>query len=676
MLRSRYATLAGTVALFALALGACTTDPTEVIVRVSTDAPPGRAMTVTATVHQASNPGGAGQIRSWTRAVDGGMHAPAGSTITFPATFAIVPAADQPRDEEVVLVLDAVLAPANLGDPPVQFRRIARFQFVPHRRTTLNIFLALGCGNAATDCTTVPASRCTVSVACEEQGRTCGDHATCVSAVTQPTTDDASTGDATAMSDVVPDLVCPATCPNAANARGQCIAGICTLRCDPNFEDCDGNAANGCEINLLTSTSNCGNCGRACPVGQFCATGTCIANCLTGQTACGGGCVTLTTDTQNCGTCGNICPTPANGISTCAMGMCGIRCNPGFADCNHMAADGCETNILTSVGNCGSCGTVCTGGGSSTPMCVAGSCGIACAPGRADCDHLSSNGCEVDTTTSTANCGACGHTCPNPANATGLCSSSVCGITCTPGFGNCDGNDANGCETNLNTDAAHCGACATACPTEANSTPGCTMGACDIRCNAGFGNCDGNPANGCETNLTNTLASCGSCGAVCMPAHATPVCAGGACSIAACAPMYFDLNANPADGCECLTDSWPTACGSAASVGMIAIGASTTVSGNVVPATDSDWFVVSFVAGGHPSLSVTGGFLLQVQAGCGMSESCMDGVADAVTTWEFYDTPAVPAHTTRTVTAPTMEYFRVYSTGPVTCTNYTVTVSN
>lgn len=41
---------------------------------------------------------------------------------------------------------------------------------------------------------------------------------------------------------------------------------------------------------------------------------------------------------------------------------------------------------------------------------------------------------------------------------------------------------------------------------------------------AGFGNCDGNAANGCETHL-NTPANCGGCGVVCtFPPNGAPVC--------------------------------------------------------------------------------------------------------------------------------------------------------
>jgi hypothetical protein len=41
------------------------------------------------------------------------------------------------------------------------------------------------------------------------------------------------------------------------------------------------------------------------------------------------------------------------------------------------------------------------------------------------------------------------------------CDGGAC--ACTGGFGNCDGDDANGCETALESDAANCGACGRSC---------------------------------------------------------------------------------------------------------------------------------------------------------------------------------------------------------------------
>jgi hypothetical protein len=123
------------------------------------------------------------------------------------------------------------------------------------------------------------------------------------------------------------------------------------------------------------------------------------------------------------------------------------------------------------------------------------------------------------------------------------------GRACNAGFGDCDGNPANGCETSLARSVAHCGRCGNACPS-INGTATCAMGACALACNAGFGNCDGNPANGCETNLATTASSCGMCGRACALPNATAGCASGQCTVASCAAGFGNCDNNAANGCE------------------------------------------------------------------------------------------------------------------------------
>ncbi|MFO0603598.1 MAG: hypothetical protein U0324_10515 [Polyangiales bacterium] len=324
-------------------------------------------------------------------------------------------------------------------------------------------------------------------------------------------------------------------CGNAcapANATPACAMSTCGYgACNAGFADCDANRANGCEVNTQTSSSNCGACGRACPSGQVCSAGACTLVCGTGLTNCAGVCVNTQTDPANCGRCANACATPANASRTCAAGACGFACSAGFADCNASAADGCEANTQTSTAHCGGCGRACTPA-NATASCAAGACGYtACNAGFADCDGDRANGCEVDVRTSVPNCGACGRAC-SPANATAACSAGACGYTaCNAGFADCDGNRANGCEVNLNADPSNCGRCGNACA-PANATAACSAGACGYTaCNAGFGDCDGVRANGCEVDTQSTVAHCGGCGRACSATNGTPACAGGNCSI-------------------------------------------------------------------------------------------------------------------------------------------------
>jgi len=95
------------------------------------------------------------------------------------------------------------------------------------------------------------------------------------------------------------------------------------------------------------------------------------------------------------------------------------------------------------------------------------------------------------------------------------------------GFQDCDGAAANGCEADLRSDLANCGACRSSCALP-NATGACAMGGCAVgACAAGFGDCDGSATNGCEVDLGASAAHCGACRAACA---AGEVCAGGRCA--------------------------------------------------------------------------------------------------------------------------------------------------
>ncbi|MFP2930583.1 hypothetical protein ACLESO_36375 [Pyxidicoccus sp. 3LG] len=72
---------------------------------------------------------------------------------------------------------------------------------------------------------------------------------------------------------------------------------------------------------------------------------------------------------------------------------------------------------------------------------------IRCPAGTADCDGNPGNGCEANLTTDEYNCGACGTTCQDRPYAEGVCVAATCGNSCQPGWYDCDGNAANGCES-------------------------------------------------------------------------------------------------------------------------------------------------------------------------------------------------------------------------------------
>jgi hypothetical protein len=131
-----------------------------------------------------------------------------------------------------------------------------------------------------------------------------------------------------------------------------------------------------------------------------------------------------------------------------------------------------------------------------------------CPSGTRDCDGRTGNGCETDITTP-LNCGGCGVVCANAHGRT-ACAGAVCAPACDADYGDCDGVRANGCETDLTSSAGHCGKCGSACAAT-NGASFCAGGACAVSCNPGFGDCNAELADGCETDLATTSSSAKLC---------------------------------------------------------------------------------------------------------------------------------------------------------------------
>lgn len=114
---------------------------------------------------------------------------------------------------------------------------------------------------------------------------------------------------------------CGKVCPSQ-NGTPDCATGTCTLKCKDGWDDCNKNLADGCETDLTTNPMHCDGCGMPCsPIGLLkvsCAARVCNGTCLPGWADCdknlrSNGCETpLSTDTD-CGACGVACP----GIKHC-----------------------------------------------------------------------------------------------------------------------------------------------------------------------------------------------------------------------------------------------------------------------------------------------------------------------------------------------------------------------
>lgn len=339
---------------------------------------------------------------------------------------------------------------------------------------------------------------------------------------------------------------------------------------NPTTPECE--AGSSCTIDFRSSIFHCGGCRANCNPGATnvaleCTDGSCncpsetgIGPCLAGQTCCpvggfegamGTGCRDLQADFDNCGACGLTCDSKATNQCSGGMCQCGVGgpCGAGQRCCGSGDSAVCVADNDTQ--NCGACGTICGNNSSCAPAGATFRC--QCNAGRADCNgdngSPGNNGCEINTTNDAGNCGACGNGCNRP-NATATCVSSNCQIgSCNVTHGDCNGNDSDGCEQRLDR-VNHCGGCRVVC-SRTNATPACPGRNCQIgSCNALFDDCDGNDANGCETQL-NTTTNCNGCGTACSPPRTTSAtCPGGTCTVGTCQGGWGNCDGANGNGCE------------------------------------------------------------------------------------------------------------------------------
>jgi hypothetical protein len=266
----------------------------------------------------------------------------------------------------------------------------------------------------------------------------------------------------------------------------------------------------------LTVTEECAN---ACddpraPQQQMdcsCACGE-TDRCGADELCCGDTCADTQIDAAHCGACGQACPAPDNSTAACNEGACAINCNDGYADCDRDPANGCEANLGADP-HCGSCDNDCSiyVYPNGEVICAEGQCQHRCDPNYDDCDGNEANGCESDLRIDTENCGACRTPCPELQSTTRACDDRVCRQECPGRFWDCDGNPGNGCEAELGT-VNHCDGCGDVCNFGQGISAGrggCIGGECRITlCVHPHLNCDGIPENGCEHNSRETCRGC------------------------------------------------------------------------------------------------------------------------------------------------------------------------
>jgi hypothetical protein len=126
----------------------------------------------------------------------------------------------------------------------------------------------------------------------------------------------------------------------------------------------------------------------------------------------------------------------AQNVSTwaCSTGACQVfSCTANHSDCDGALTNGCEVSSGTDIANCGGCGNVCSSS-NGTAMCVVGKCQLQCNAGHGNCDGNADNGCEADLLTDTGHCGTCATVCPTQ-NGTALCKTGVCSVNNAPHTG-------------------------------------------------------------------------------------------------------------------------------------------------------------------------------------------------------------------------------------------------
>lgn len=334
-------------------------------------------------------------------------------------------------------------------------------------------------------------------------------------------------------------------CGVACGSGEHCVEGSCEpLRCAEGLEVCNEACAD-----FRTDPWNCGVCGRACAEGDVCSQGHCSDRCDDDLKACAGGCFDLQQDRRHCGDCGRVCSTG----DVCYRGQCVRDCPEGRRDCGGACVD-----LKSDAAHCGSCHVPCEAGFD----CVAGRC--ACPAGWLECGA----DC-VDPSSSAEHCGGCNNPCrvdalANVAEAT--CEKGTCKVSCKGSFALCSDDWSSGCQVDVLSSSAHCGDCGVDCNVGDNLRSGaCLAGACDILpggCEDGWGDCNRQHVDGCETDLRSSIDSCGACGKSCLGgANVTGAsCEAGACNLS-CSQGRADCNKDPKDGCE--HDVWtdPAHCG-------------------------------------------------------------------------------------------------------------------
>ena len=216
---------------------------------------------------------------------------------------------------------------------------------------------------------------------------------------------------------------------------------------------------------------------------------------------------------------------------------CVLDCSP-LTQCDNACVD-----TDTDVNNCGGCGTVCSYD-NGVAACAAGSCQLeSCDTGFGDCDADDATGCEVNFDNDPDHCGDCDTVCTG--TSTPFCMNGACTDQCTGGLTNCSGVCVD-----TDTDVDNCGGCENACALDNATEQACVAGSCTVTtCADGWADCDSVDSNGCEVEL-GTTDDCTACGDMCAYDHAGASCTESGCAMTECDAGWADCDSDDSNGCE------------------------------------------------------------------------------------------------------------------------------